>query len=310
MAEPGLLDQFCGITGATEAVAEHVLEAHGGDLNAAVNFYLESGGVGFGTGGGMPNHTGFELPAVSGPLPAATAGPNFSPIEVGQGACNGGKAGSFSKQALWLLFTLKRGQGVNPQTPCLPPPQPHSPHHARMPTQAPVTALQLMDSEDEGMQVLANNLRRRAAAPSPRGDPDSEVEYIPSSSSDGEGDVGIASRRARRNRQRAVAAAAARDATSLGFGAQRAGRGGSAGDLYTDLSDFRFRVGAPARDRMGGPAGTVPPARPYVTRDHEEDGDYGEGGAPELPGDVDMEEQRMLMAALTGTAYGGHIPGV
>lgn len=38
-------------------------------------------------------------------------------------------------------------------------------------------------------------------------------------------------------------------------------------------------------------------------------GGGGGGGVPVLPDDVDVEEQRMLMAAIQGGGYDGHIPG-
>jgi hypothetical protein len=39
---------FQDLTGANEVVAEHVLEAMQWDLDSSVNFFLESGSVGFG----------------------------------------------------------------------------------------------------------------------------------------------------------------------------------------------------------------------------------------------------------------------
>ena len=89
---------FESLTNASRHVAEHVLEAHGGDVNSAVEWDLESGGVGHGVhpGGGAlhasppdfveePDEEE-ELPQArsrpaSGPLPAA-ARPRSSPIEV------------------------------------------------------------------------------------------------------------------------------------------------------------------------------------------------------------------------------------
>jgi hypothetical protein len=84
------LAQFVAITGAQESVAEHVLEAHCGDLNGAVSWFLESGGVGHGSGasplaggfGGFGGVGGAGAAAPPGPLPASAA-PQSSPIEVG-----------------------------------------------------------------------------------------------------------------------------------------------------------------------------------------------------------------------------------
>ncbi|EWM20399.1 DNA-binding SAP [Nannochloropsis gaditana] len=43
---------FCSLTGAGPEAAVHILEAMGGDLEQAVSYYLDSGGIGFGTSGG------------------------------------------------------------------------------------------------------------------------------------------------------------------------------------------------------------------------------------------------------------------
>jgi hypothetical protein len=92
--DAGIVAQFVAITGAQESVAEHVLEAHGGDLNGAVSWFLESGGVGHGSGasplaggfgglgGGGGGAGGAGAAAPPGPLPASAA-PQSSPIEVG-----------------------------------------------------------------------------------------------------------------------------------------------------------------------------------------------------------------------------------
>ena len=61
--------------------------------------------------------------------------------------------------------------------------------------------------------------------------------------------------------------------------AQRGGGGGGGAGLGSSFGGVRYSGGAAAEDM------------------------------PELPDDVDMEEQRMLMAALTGGEYGGALPG-
>lgn len=48
MENQNLVRQFVVVTSAPKHVAEHVLEAHGWDVDAAVGFYMESGGVGHG----------------------------------------------------------------------------------------------------------------------------------------------------------------------------------------------------------------------------------------------------------------------
>ena len=84
---------FCGLTGANDTIAVHVLEAHGWSLDEAVSFFLDSGGVGFGAPA-LPasppdlieepeedQATAREAGPASAPLPAA-ARPRSSPIEV------------------------------------------------------------------------------------------------------------------------------------------------------------------------------------------------------------------------------------
>lgn len=65
-AAPQAVATFCAITDAAPHVAEHVLDAHHWELDTAVNFYLESGGVGHGVG--------HAEPPVAGPGPPAAAG--------------------------------------------------------------------------------------------------------------------------------------------------------------------------------------------------------------------------------------------
>lgn len=45
MDDASEVDTFQAITGADRATAEHVLEAHGYDLNRSVNFFMESAGM-------------------------------------------------------------------------------------------------------------------------------------------------------------------------------------------------------------------------------------------------------------------------
>ena len=73
-----LVHQFVQVTQATEHVAKHVLEAHGWDMDAAVSFYLESGGVGHGFGNGSHR---IESPPAQQPLRAEDV-PRSSPIVV------------------------------------------------------------------------------------------------------------------------------------------------------------------------------------------------------------------------------------
>jgi hypothetical protein len=81
MARSEVVLQFCAITGASEHVAEHVLEAHEWDLNSSVEFYLESGGVGHGNGslGGLGAS---EATEPRPPIFSATTAPRSSPINI------------------------------------------------------------------------------------------------------------------------------------------------------------------------------------------------------------------------------------
>jgi hypothetical protein len=154
---------FESLTGASNHIAEHVLEAHGWDVNSAVEWYLESGGVGFGAPQQAPasppdlieepDDLGDEEPGQgprgsrpsSRPLPAA-ARPRSSPIEVPRSVaggrwrvagrervpptCAAHRRSDCPGLGLWLTFT------------------------------APV---QILDDDDDDIQVLASSLGRRRA---------------------------------------------------------------------------------------------------------------------------------------------------
>ncbi len=49
MADSDKFSTFCAITGADEETAQHVVESFGGDLDRAVNFFLENGEQGVAT---------------------------------------------------------------------------------------------------------------------------------------------------------------------------------------------------------------------------------------------------------------------
>lgn len=93
--ESELVDSFVAITGAPAHVAEHMLEAYGFDIDAAVNFYLESGGIGHGPfameqtlTGPSPvpaNVSGYPHNASGGSPPANQPD---SPIHVGPLPCS------------------------------------------------------------------------------------------------------------------------------------------------------------------------------------------------------------------------------
>lgn len=96
--DEGDLALFESLTGAPRHVAEHLLEAHGGNVNSAADWYLESGGVGHGVEAAQPPASPpdyVEEPDDDDDPPAAAAAarrsrllqasarPRSSPIEVG-----------------------------------------------------------------------------------------------------------------------------------------------------------------------------------------------------------------------------------
>ena len=141
---------FEAVTGGSRSVALHLLDAYGGDVNSAVAYYLESGGVGHGTGvQGLPDSPPDleELPealeeqeqeeaqpARPGNNRAAAYQPeSSSPIEVRAG--DGGAAAGGRRQVFKVFETTV-----------------HS-------------LLQILDEDDDdGIQVLATSLGRRRAA--------------------------------------------------------------------------------------------------------------------------------------------------
>ena len=122
---------FEAVTGGTRSVAIHLLDAYGGDVNAAVAYYLESGGVGHGNG--MHSPPDLELPeALVQPARPSNMAANQpeSPIEVRAGADGGRRVSLF--------------QRVQESLPA---------------------SLQILDEDDDdGIQVLATSLGRRRAA--------------------------------------------------------------------------------------------------------------------------------------------------
>jgi hypothetical protein len=74
---PEAIATFCAVTGAADHVADHVLEAHGGNLDAAISFYLESGGIGH----GHEVSPGHRHLGPDGPRPARAA-PRSVPVEA------------------------------------------------------------------------------------------------------------------------------------------------------------------------------------------------------------------------------------
>ncbi|KAL4436090.1 hypothetical protein ABPG77_005538 [Micractinium sp. CCAP 211/92] len=290
---------FEGLTSAPAHVAEHVLDAHGWDVNSAVEWYLESGGVGHGIVGAAPpiggggggagagggddwGASGWEdVGADAGAAPAhgeaaadAAAAPMMRPaddmeelddviVEDPQPAA-AAAVGAGARSA--------RGRVASRPMPA-----------AARPRSNPID---ILDDDDDDIQVLATSLGRRRPS---RTDELMEagrrgMHRVGSVEEDLE--VGSQGRRVRRNRRR-VAGEVDRDLELLGqrFGVM---------DEYQPAPaaahrQQQQRQGA-GRGSGGGGAGS------------------GEDDVPLLPDDVDLEEQRMLMAAIQGGGYEGEIP--
>lgn len=253
MRDPDLISQFVAITSCPAHVAEHILEAHGWNLEPSINFYMESGGVGHGNESARFDHAFDHSPPPTGnPLPASAA-PRSSPLEI------------------------------------------------------------LDEDDDDNLDddhVMAENLARRMAARRavedyfdddymPDSNPhDSEVslggssdlekeeEDLVGEETEGHRNAGTR-RRVRRNRPTQAAATDPALAQLI----QRLGGPGAAeaGPSNRDAGHYH--------------------AAPEGLRDDDVIETIGDDvdDVP-LPDDVDLEEQRMLLAAMTGEVYRGRIP--
>lgn len=82
MADHGILvDQFTAVTGCPSHVAEHILEAHDWNVDVAINFYLECGGIGHG-GESAKEFVEEALAVPPDPLTSGRDAPRSSPIDV------------------------------------------------------------------------------------------------------------------------------------------------------------------------------------------------------------------------------------
>ena len=201
MLDSDLIGAFISVTEAPESVAEHLLEAHGGDLDAAVSFYLESGGVGHGvvgSAGPHPQAARHDSPPRQRPL-AASEPPRSSPIEVSERLCR--RSAVFSAHA-----RPRSGTGA------------FRAHPSRHP--APPVDLQILDEDEEddgSIAALASSLGRRGARrysdevldePSQQQQQQqqpNEVDLVDSDDEGGGGRTRRAPRRVRRNRPRGAA---------------------------------------------------------------------------------------------------------
>ncbi len=251
MADPELIDQFIAITSAPRHVAQHILEAHGGDLESSIDFYLESGGVGHGNDAlGPPAGFDFSDPMAESParpprrpLPASAA-PRSSPLE-----------------------TFPGGAGAS--------------------------------SLEEEEHDLADDQALAAAARRTRQPPRDYFDQDWTPADDSDMDIEGASE----EEEEAVELDSEED---LEEGVRR--RGGS----------NRRRV---RRNRPSGAAQQDPELQEINRMLREATAAAGAGTSnndvqivedeeplPSLPDDVDLEEQKMLLAAMTGEMYRGRIP--
>ena len=232
MANEEDINQFMAITDAPRHIAEHVISAHGpGNLDAAISFYLDSGGVGHGTG-----------------YPYSAQLPEFPPLQTFAGIDQEGRPGPPSHPIVDIAAEEEGGnddeEGDYVKVPRFP---------------------QGIDDDMEGPSNL------------------------------------IINRRVRRNRPRRAAAP-----TSLRDELQELGHSFSDDDALEDSMLSPSMAGRRANTRRSARrAANRGAIDPLNSAGEGEDQDVDQ---IELPDDVNVEEQRMLMAALTGQAYTGQLP--
>jgi UBX domain/UBA-like domain len=264
MSDPELLDQFVAITSAPRHVAEHILEAHGWNLEPSVNFYLESGGVGHGNETarfGFSDPVPMESPLAPPrrPLPASAA-PRSSPLETFPGGAYAG-----------------------------------------------TSSLEEEDQEQEQDltedQALAASARAAGAQPRPR-DYFQDQDWTPAEDSDmfiegsseeevDDDEEGLEEEEGVRRR---------RKATTRRNRIRRNRPGGAAlDDPELRQLDRLMRQAAAARGGNNGNGDNTNISNDVQIVEEDEP-------LPNLPDDVDLEEQKMLLAAMTGEVYRGRIP--
>lgn len=250
-------------------MASHVLDAHNGDVEAGVSFYLESGGVGHGSAFGV----------VPEALPAQ-ASPRSIPIEVGR---------------------LKRGTGQGQASESAGPSTvPHLCYSFR-------PSPQVMDSEEEAEQPSSSPPGSQGARPPGRirrcrpgragqADPDLERVRGQWSSSEGSSPPRPQRRSSSRRQQPAVVSDSGGDSEgSEGSGSAPRRRGARRQRHSAPLSRAaRLEARNEAR-RLQEEADSG-----FEVLSSEDEAEGRDPGALE---GVDVEEQRMLLAAATGEAY-------
>ncbi|PSC74230.1 acetolactate synthase [Micractinium conductrix] len=272
---------FESLTAAPPHVAEHVLEAHGWEVNSAVEWYLESGGVGHG----------------AGPAGEAAAGFGAAP-EFDADAAFGGEAG-FAVAAASPPDYIEEpdDEVVVEEEPEAQRPGPAALRGAaaagRRPASRPLPAsarprsspIEILDDDDDDIQVLASSIGRRRPNRVEELADDEPMHRV--GSVEEELEVGSQGRRVRRNRRRV------------------------AGEVDRDLEVLGQRFGV--MDEFAPAPAAAPRQQQQQQQQQPRGGSTGLGGQdweelPQLPDDVDLEEQRMLMAAIQGGGYEGQLP--
>ena len=255
MRDPELVSQFVAITNAPAHVAEHILEAHGWELEPSVNFYIESGGVGHGneSAGFGAGVFGSPPPPSGNPLPASAA-PRSSPLEIFDDDDDNLADDRVMAENLGRRMAARRLVEDYFDDDWMPEDQPT----AQQEVDSDVS-LGSSDLEDEAIDLV------------------NEEENV-------EGQPRAADRRqVRRNRP---TGATATDAVLERLGQLYGVSGsGEAGPSTRDNQQIPIQEGQGLRNNNDDVGEDVP-----------------------LPDDVDLEEQRMLLAAMTGEAYRGRIP--
>lgn len=292
---------FEGLTSAPPHVAEHVLDAHGWDVNSAVEWYLESGGVGHGAAGAA-----LALGAGAGGGPGAGGGDDWDAggwedvgAEAGAAPAYGGSAAAAAAPALPPDYIEEPDDVIvedpsDEQQPAAAGGAVRSMRGRAASRPMPASArprsspIEVLDDDDDDIQVLASSLGRRR--PSRTDELMEEERGGMHRVGSVEEDLAVGSlqgRRVRRNRRRV------------------------AGEVDRDLELLGQRFGV-MDEYQPAPAAAVHRQQQQQQRQGSGRGASGAGSEdddlPLLPDDVDLEEQRMLMAAIQGGGYEGQIP--
>jgi hypothetical protein len=269
------IQQFIFVTNAPRHVAEHVIEAHNSDLDAAVNFYLESGGIGHGTN--QPISPGD--PPDSPPI---IIGDQDVPIAPPRNDNQGGRQRVTSANPPLGTSRYRPGDEYDED-------YGYGDHHVRPIPEAPGEFI--IDDDDEedwgGGQSQGRNRstrRRRIRRNRPSG-----AAII---------DQGLIT-----IQQRLTSNTTNNGVVHSAIGTL------NPDDTVTLTPDGGRRIVNTNEDDvfMAPSSQLIPSSHPVVGIEQEEE-EEEEKPVPHLPDDVNLEEQRMLMSALTGEAYQGRIP--